>query len=410
MATPALDSSLLTRRGVLAAAAGTLLLTACGEQQGQRSDEGPATSTADPGRHELVIGASLELTGRGAALGVLQQRAMEITVESLNLTGIPVGNLRRAVRLEIRDNRSDPREAARQATELTRRDQVHALVGGTSAETSMAIVEVAQNLQVPFVSLAAGDDIVLPLAQRTYIYKLTPDAGDVARRMARLINSLEVRRVVLLAADGLHGDSGVRAVRSALRDLDLELTRVVRLPASGRSFTSAARRAAAGGPDGVIVWGTAPDSGTAARELRRAGHRGPLFFDPGAVAEDTLIGSNAAAVEGAYAVHPACLAASTLTTTTTAELARRDFTYRYIQRHGSFSGFAPYGSDAVRLLAAAARAATSVDRGRLRAYLQTQVTEGISGGYAFAPIRHGGMERDSLGVYVVSQRAWTRYS
>lgn len=48
--------------------------------------------------------------------------------------------------------------------------------------------------------------------------------------------------------------------------------------------------------------------------------------------------------------------------------------------------------------------------GRLRAYLQTEVTEGIAGGYAFAPIRHGGMERDSLGVYVVTQGTWTPYA
>ncbi|MEU3453836.1 ABC transporter substrate-binding protein [Micromonospora sp. NPDC006766] len=409
MATAAFDSSVLTRRGVFAAAAGTLLLTACGRQD-QQPEESQPGGTATPRGHELVIGVSLELSGRGAALGVLQQRAMEITVESLNLSGIPVGNLRRTVRLEIRDNHSDPREAARQATELTQRDEVHALVGGTSTETSMAIVDVAQEHQVPFLSLAAGDDIVLPLARRTYIYKLTPDAGDVARRMARLLNSLQVRRVALLAADGLHGDSGVQAARRALRDGGVDLIRTVRLPATGQSFGAAARRAVTGELDGVIVWGTAPDSGTAARELRRAGYRGPLFFDPGAVAEDTLSGANAAAVEGAYAVHPACLAASTLTTTTTAELARRDFTFRYIQRHGTFSGFAPYGSDAIQLLAKAARAASSTDRGRLRAYLQTQVAEGIAGAYAFAPIRHGGMDRDSLGVYVVSLGTWNRYS
>ncbi|MFJ8576915.1 ABC transporter substrate-binding protein [Micromonospora sp. NPDC093277] len=408
MATSAFDSSVLTRRGVLAAAAGSLLLAGCG-QQGRQPDDG-RTDSSPPGDHELVIGASLELTGEGSALGVLQQRAMEITLEMLNRTGIPVGNLRRTVRLEIRDNRSDPDEAARQATELTERTQVHALVGGTSTETSMAIVEVAERLQVPFVSLAAGDDIVLPLAQRTYIYKLTPDAVDVARRMARLIESLGIRRVALLAAAGSHGDSGVRAVRSALRDVGVDLVRTVRLPATGQSFTSAARRAAAGAPDGVIVWGTAPDSGAAARELRRAGHRGPVFFDPGAVAEDTLSGPNAAAVEGAYAVHPTCLDAGALTAATTAELARRDFIDSYIQRHGTFSGFAPYGSDALQLLATAAQSASSADRGRLRAYLQTQVTEGIAGWYAFAPIRHGGMEQDSLGVYLVSHAAWNRYS
>jgi branched-chain amino acid transport system substrate-binding protein len=129
-------------------------------------------------------------------------------------------------------------------------------------------------------------------------------------------------------------------MRGALRTADVELTRSVRLPAGGKSFSSAAKRVAADEPDGVVVWGTAPDSGVAARALRRAGYRGPLFFDAGAVAGDTLAGGNAAAVEGAHAVHPACLGGSTLTNTTIAALARRDFTFRYLPRHGSFSGFA----------------------------------------------------------------------
>ncbi|SBT51753.1 amino acid/amide ABC transporter substrate-binding protein, HAAT family (TC 3.A.1.4.-) [Micromonospora auratinigra] len=399
---------MLTRRGVLAAAAGSLLLSACG-QPGQRPDDGTPGSAA-PDRHELVVGASLELTGRGAAHGVLQRRALELTAEELNVSGFPVGNLRRTVRLEIRDNGSDPRLAARQATELARRDEVHALVGGTLAETSLAIVGVAQARQVPFLSLGFGDGIALPLAQRTFVYKLTPDAADVARRMAQLIESLRLRRVVLVAVDGPHGDAGVRAVRLALPAVDVGLARTVRLPVGGTGFTDAAERVVSAEPDGVIVWATAPDSGSAARALRRAGYRGTLVLDPGAVAEETLTRPNLAAVEGAYAIHPACLGGSMLTTSTTAERDRREFTLRYTQRFDRFTGFAPYASDALRLLTSAARMASSVDRGRLRAYLQTQVVEGIAGGYAFAPIRHGGMEPDSLGVYQVNQGAWTVWS
>ncbi|GGR63553.1 hypothetical protein GCM10010169_02810 [Micromonospora fulviviridis] len=167
---------------------------------------------------------------------------------------------------------------------------------------------------------------MLPLAARTFSYKLTPDAVDVARRLADLAASQRVRRVALLAADGLHGDSGVRAVRSALRDAGVDLVRTVRLPATGRSFAGAARRIATVDPDGVIVWGTAPDSGTAARELRRADYTGPLYFDAGAVAADTLADANAGAVEGAYAVHPACLDTSALSATSTTALERRTST------------------------------------------------------------------------------------
>ncbi|WP_433285048.1 ABC transporter substrate-binding protein [Micromonospora sp. CA-244673] len=407
MATPAIGSSVFTRRGVLAAAAGSLLLAGCG-QQGERPDDESSASSASASQ-DLIIGASLELTGRGAALGIPQQRAIEITANALNKTGIPVGNLRRSVRLDIRDNRGNPREAARQAAELTRAG-AQALVGGTLAETSVALAEAAEKVKTPFLSLGLGDGVVLPLDERTFSFQLTPDAVDVARRLADLVGTQRVRRVALLAADGLHGDSGVQAVRAALAGGDADLVRTIRLPATGRSFAAAARRIAAAKPDGVIVWGAAPDSGVAARELRRARYRGPLFFDAGAVAEDTLSAANAAAVEGAYAVHPACLSGSTLTATSTADLERRDFTYRYTQRYGTSNTFAPYASDALQLVAASARLAASLDRGRLRAFLQTQVAEGIAGGYAFTAARHGGMEPDSLAVHVLTQGAWRPYA
>ncbi|MGK5675859.1 ABC transporter substrate-binding protein [Micromonospora sp. URMC 106] len=407
MATSATGPAVLTRRGLLAATAGTLLLSACGRGE---AGEGDPVRTVAPGGQELLIGVSLELTGPGAALGVLQQRALEITVEALNEKGVPVGNLRRTVRLEVRDNVGDPRLAARQATELARKAGVHALLGGTMAETSVALATVAQRERVPFLSLGFGDGIVLPLAQRTYVFKLTPDAGDMARRLARLIASQRLRRVAVLAAHGLHGDSGVRAMTGALRTAGAELAASTRLPRTGEDFRGAARSTAAARPDGVVVWATAPDSAAAVGALRRAGYDGPVFLDAGAVAEETLQGGNGALMEGAYAVHPVSLGGAMLANTTMSALLRKDFVYRYVQLHGGFSGFAPYASDAVQLIADAARLSTSVDRGRLRAFLQNQVTEGMVGMYSFTPIRHGGMDQGSLGLYTVSSGAWTRVS
>ena len=405
MATPAIGSSALTRRGMLLATASTLFVAACGRGDGENGQTGPTL-----GPQDLVIGASLELTGAGAALGVLQERALRITVDTLNEEGVPVGNLRRKIRLLVQDNGSDPKTAADQAAEMAGREQAHALVGGTLAETSLAMISVAQEAQIPFISLAAADEIVVPLPERTFVYKLTPDASDVARQLARLISSQRLAKVALLAAPGLHGNSGVRAMEGALKTVGTDLVRTVRLPATGADFSAAANRVANSKPDGVAVWATAPSSGAAARALRDAGYVGPIFFDAGAVAEETLSAENAKAVEGAFVVHPMALSGSSLTNTTSAGLARRDFVFRYIQEHGSFSGFAPYASDAVHLIAAAARLANSVDRGRLRVYLARQVTEGIAGSYAFAPIRHGGMEPDSLGVFTVSRGEWTRIS
>jgi branched-chain amino acid transport system substrate-binding protein len=405
-AEPTIGASRLSRRGVLVAAAGTLFTAACGNGDDENSP-GPTTRNSE----EIVIGASLELTGSAAAAGTLQERALRLTADRLNEDGVPVGNLRRRVRLVIRDNESDPAVAAQQVTEMITRDNVHALLGGTTSETSMSIVNVAQEQQVPFLSLASSDDILSPLPERTYIYKLTPDASDVARIMAPLIaTSGGGNRVAIIAAAGAHGESGVRAIQAFAAPNSLQVVGTQRLPASGGNARGAVQDALAAGPNAVVVWASAPDAGKVALALRTAKFEGQIFFEPTAVADDTVNGANRAAVEGAFAVHPVSLAGSSLTDTTRAELGRRDFVNQYIQTYDGFDGFAPYSSDGLTMIVNAARLARSVDHGRLRVFLETQVMEGIAGSYQFAPINHGGMAQDSLAVFTVSQGAWIRFS
>ncbi|GIF70511.1 ABC transporter substrate-binding protein [Asanoa siamensis] len=397
MAKPALDRTRITRRGVLVAAAGTLFTAACGTDES--NSPGPTTR----GSEELIIGASLELTGPGSAHGVLQERALRITVDTLNEEGVPVGNLRRRIKMIYRDNGSRPETAAQQATELISKENVHALIGGITAETSLEMLKVAQTEQVPFISLAAADGIITPLPQRTYIYKLQPNAEDVARMMADLLAAKP--KVGLIYSGGAYGQAGLAAVRKALGG---KLAAESQLPPTGSNVSTAVRKVADAAPDAVIIWAQAPDSGAAVQALRAASFGKQVVFDPGAVADDTLTGDNATAAQDAFAIHPSSLAGMSLTDTTMADLDRRDFIYRYIQKHGAFRGFAPYTSDAVRLIANAARLGRSVDRGRIRVYLENLITEGIAGSYDFQPIKHGGMTADSLAVFQVTNAAWVR--
>jgi branched-chain amino acid transport system substrate-binding protein len=397
----AIGRTQMTRRGVLVAAAGTLFTAACGTDE--TNSPGPTTR----GSEELIIGASLELTGPGAAHGVLQERALRITVDTLNEEGVPVGNLRRRIKMIYRDNGSRPETAAQQATELIQKENVHALIGGVLAETSLEMVNVAQTEQVPFISLGSADGIVTPLTARTYIYKLQPNAADVAKMMAALVGDLGLSKVGVIYSSGSYGKSGLAAVRGKFRDA-VVVESV--LPPTGTTADSAVAKVVDAKPDVVIVWAQAPDSGAAATALRGLRFPGEIVFDPGGVADDTLSDANKDQAQNAYAVHPASLAGTSLTDTTMADLDRRDFIYRYIQKHGAFRGFAPYSSDAVRLIANAARLGRSVDRGRVRVYLESLVAEGIAGSYDFQPINHGGMTADSLAVFKVTNYAWTRIS
>lgn len=393
----------LTRRNALTGGLGLIagaLLAACSDPE---ATEAGATS-------EIVLGASLELTGVGSTLGKLQEQALKVGAEEINSIGIPFGEGRLYIRVVVKDNGGNPATAAQQAKDLIEQDKVSALIGGVTVETARTMIAVAEEKKVPLLCLNSGDDMIVPLPQRKFVYQLGPNASDIAAVMGRELRKLGLAKVAVLASTDGHGDAGVRALPRALLTVGRELVTTVRLPKSGRAFGDAADSIVEAEPDAVIVWAQAPLSAAAVAAVRSAGFQGRFILDPGAGADETLSGPNGKSMEGAYIVHPVVLAGAPTMATTPSGRAARAFVYRYIQQYGSFSGFAPYAADALTLLATAARRAVSTDPQRLRGRLEGGPIEGIAGAYAFQPISHGGLEPDALIPFMVRQGAWVRLS
>jgi branched-chain amino acid transport system substrate-binding protein len=389
----------VTRRGLLAGGVGLATLAAC-----SKPAAAPVTGTSG----ELVVGANLELSGVGSTLGKLQEQALRIAVAELNTTGIPFGDKRLSVRVVIRDNGGVPDAAGQITQQLIDDDKVSAIIGGTTVETALSMIAVVEPRKVPLLCLSSGDEISLPLPQRKFVYKLAPNASDVATVLAASLKAQQFTSVAVLAGSDGHGEAGVSALPHALSAAGVALAGTVRLPAAGRAFSDAARQLVATKAKAVVVWAIAPVSGAAVAALRDAGFTGTVFLDSGAGADETLTGPNGAAVDGAYIVAPTVLSGAPLMATTPSQRAARDFIYRYIQQYGAFGGFAPYAADALNLVTVAARRGVSLDPQRLRGRLEAGAVEGIAGAYAFQPISHGGIEPDALVLFAARRGAWIR--
>lgn len=392
-----------SRRGALTTGLGLAaggILAACSTPS--RSQAIPAISG------EIVVGANLELTGVGSTLGKLQEQALQVGAQILNTNGIPFGGRRLKVRLEIADNGGNAESAGLLSQELIDQAKVSVIIGGTTVETAMAMVTVAEQRKVPLLTLNSGDEMTIPLPQRKFIYKLGPNSTDVATVLSRELYRRNLTTAVLLAGPDGHGESGVRAMPRAFTSAGGSISHTVRLPGSGRAYTDAAKQVANLRPKAVVVWSLAPASAAAVAALRTAGYTGPVFLDSGAGADETLRGPNGGVMEGTIIAHSTVLGGAPLMATTTSGLAARDFIYRYIQQYGIFGGFAPYSADALNLVAVAARRANSLDPQRLRGRLEAGAVEGITGAYAFQPISHGGLEPDALVLFTAHQGAWVR--
>ena len=121
---------------------------------------------AMPAFAEIKIGASLSATGPAAFLGDPQLKTLEMLVEDLNAKGGLNGE---PVTLVTYDDSGDPNKARTFATRLVEDDEVIAIIGGTTTGTTMSILSVTEEAEIPFISLAGAIDIIQPVKPFTFM-------------------------------------------------------------------------------------------------------------------------------------------------------------------------------------------------------------------------------------------------
>jgi branched-chain amino acid transport system substrate-binding protein len=360
---------------------------------------------------DLVFGASLELTGSGAVAGTAQQRALKIAEDALNTNGVTVGGTVRQVRVTVRDNRSDPRTAAGIVQEFVS-GKVAGIIGGGLATTSIAMAGVAEPHGVPMVSTCAADSVVAPAPNRRFVFKLGPNADDVARLMRGAFDrdGTTVTRVALLAQAGDHGEAGVQAIKKVLAADGRKLVALERL-ADGADYRGPAGRVIAASPEAVVIWAVSPVSGAAARALRAGGYSRRMLFDTGAASDDSLSPGNRAAMADSYVVAPQILGGSSVAANTPIGLAQQDFFERYSRAYGGFSCLGVYAADAVNLLAEAAGRAGAATPLRIRNELEASPFDGLAGAYVFSTASHGGIQPEGLALFLLERNgSWLTLS
>jgi len=123
---------------------------------------------------EIKVGAVLSVTGPASFLGDPEKRTLEMAVEDVNAKG-GIGG--KKVKLVIYDDAGDPNAARTFATRLVEEDKVSAMIGGSTTGTTMAMIPVFEDAQIPFISLAGAVQIIQPV--KKWVFK-TPHTDTMA--------------------------------------------------------------------------------------------------------------------------------------------------------------------------------------------------------------------------------------
>ena len=130
--------------------------------------------TVSAAQADIKIGATISETGPASFLGDPEAKTLKMMIDQINAAGGVKGE---KLKLFLYDDGGDPNKARTFATRLVEDDGVVAIIGGTTTGTTMAVMPVAEDAKVPFISLAGAIEIISPV--RPYTFK-TPHTDKMA--------------------------------------------------------------------------------------------------------------------------------------------------------------------------------------------------------------------------------------
>ena len=147
----------------------------------------------------------LSVSGPASFLGDPEKKTLDIYVDDINAKG---GINGQKLQLVVYDDGGDANAARTFATRLVEEDKVVAMVGGTTTGTTLAMIPVFEDAQIPFISLAGAIEIVQPV--RKWVFK-TPHTDRMACQ--KIFADLKRRNLTTVALI-----SGTDAFGKSMRD------------------------------------------------------------------------------------------------------------------------------------------------------------------------------------------------
>jgi branched-chain amino acid transport system substrate-binding protein len=108
---------------------------------------------------DIVLGASVQLTGPVANTGRYYRDAYQLAIDKINAAGgVKVGNESHKLALKLYDNQSDVNLSVRQYTQLVSQDKVDFLLGPFASNFALADSAVSEKYKIPMVQGGGASD------------------------------------------------------------------------------------------------------------------------------------------------------------------------------------------------------------------------------------------------------------
>jgi branched-chain amino acid transport system substrate-binding protein len=351
----------------------------------------------------IRIGTFLSVTGPASFLGDPEQKTLELYVERLNAAG---GLLGRKLQLVAYDDAGDAEKARTFAKRLIEQDKVDLIVGGSTTGTTMAVVPLAEQGQVPFVSLAGAVVIVEPA--KKWVFK-TPHTDRMAcEKIFVDMNARKLGKVALISGPGGFDKSMRAECLKVAPKYAVEVVADETYGAGDTDTTPQLTKIRGSGAQAVLNAGFGQGPAIVTRNYRQVGLTLPLYQSHG-VASKEYIKLSGPAAEGVRLPAAALLVPDLLA----GEDAQKPVVTAYKKAYedkfkSDVSTFGGHAYDGLMLAVNAIKAAGSTDKAKVRDALEaTKGYVGTGGVVNMSATDHMGLDLSAFRMLEIRNGDWS---
>jgi branched-chain amino acid transport system substrate-binding protein len=240
----------------------------------------PLAWPAAAGAGTIKVGVTIAETGPAASLGIPQRKTVPL---------LPQEVAGEKIEYIVLNDGTDPSKAVANARKLAADENADVIVGSSTSPSSLALVEVASELKIPLISLAASAKIVGPMDdKRKWAFKTPQNDTQMAAAIAEHMAKAGVKKAGFIGFSDAYGDGWLAEIKAALEVRKIELVAVERYARPDTSVTGQVLKLIAANPDVVLVAGSGTPAALPQKTLHERGFKGAIYQTHGAANADFL--------------------------------------------------------------------------------------------------------------------------
>ena len=364
-----------------------------------------ALGLATVAQAEIRIGATVSETGPAAFLGDPEAKTLKMLVEKLNAAGGINGE---EIALTLYDDGGDPNKARTFATRLVEDDEVVAIIGGTTTGTTMSIIPVAEDAEIPFISLAGAIEIIDPVKE--WVFK-TPHTDRMAcQKIFEDMKAHGITKVGMISGTDGFGASMRKQCLEVVGEYGIEIVADESYGPTDADMTPQLTNIKnTAGIQAVLNPGFGQGPSVVTRNYQQLAVGLPLYQSHGVASKGFIDLAGASAAEGVRLPGTALLVADLLDDDDPQKPVVKAYLDEYQAAYGEApSTFGGYAHDAFAILVDAITRAGSADPKAIRdAIEQTSGLAGTTGVVTMTPEDHLGFDLSAFRMLEIKDGNWT---